>query len=175
MPAAKYTPEQRAAALALYETHGPTAVEKQLGIPKGTVTGWAKANGTRTVRTERTREAVEAVQVDNKLRRQRLVQKLYDRADAVMDRLAAPTFRALVPVAPGRQEPQDLDFVPASEERALSGSVSGYLTSTANLEKVDTDNGVAGAVSMLDKLVEQIGASSDDGGFPEAAPVPAGQ
>lgn len=159
MPAAKYTEAQRAEALALYESSGPSAVQEQLGIPKGTVTGWAKANGVRTVRNERTREAVEAVQVDNKLRRQQLIQKLYDRADAVMDRLNAPTYRALVPVAPGRQEPQDLDFVPAVEERALSGSVSGYLTSTANLEKVDTDNGLAGAVSMLDRLVEQIGGT----------------
>lgn len=66
MPAAKYTQAQRAEALALYETHGPTAVQEQLGIPKGTVTGWAKANGTRTVRTAKTNAATEAKQADDK-------------------------------------------------------------------------------------------------------------
>ena len=172
MPASRYTPEQRTEALKLYEAEGPSAVAEKLGIPKGTVTGWAKANGTRTVRNERTREATEAAQEDNKLRRQRIIRKMYDRAEFVADRLSAPVFKALVPVAPGRQEPQELDFVPASEERALSGAVSSYLSNALNLEAKDTDNGVQGAVSMLDRLIEQIGVNGDSG-VPEAAPVPA--
>jgi hypothetical protein len=154
VPAAKYTEAQRAEALTLYENEGPSAVEKQLGIPKGTVTGWAKANGVQTVRNERTHEATVAAAEDNKLRRQRLIAKLYDRAEAVVDRLNAPTFRTLVPVAPGRQEPQDLDFVPPTEERALSGSIGGYLTSTANLEKVDAGNDTAATDSVVDQLLE---------------------
>lgn len=172
MPASRYTPEQRTEALKLYEAEGPSAVEKKLGIPKGTVTGWAKAQGVGTVRNERTREATEAAQEDNKLRRQRIIRKMYDRAEFVADRLSAPVFKALVPVAPGRQEPQELDFVPATEERALSGAVSSYLSNALNLEAKDTDNGVQGAVSMLDRLIEQIGVTGDSG-VPEAAPVPA--
>lgn len=48
MPRRSYTPDQRTAALELYAEAGPSAVEATLGIPKGTVTGWAKAAGIRT-------------------------------------------------------------------------------------------------------------------------------
>jgi transposase-like protein len=68
----RYTPEQKAEALALYATDGPTAVADQLGIPKATVVGWARSNGVRTVRNERTAEAVEAARVDRELTRERL-------------------------------------------------------------------------------------------------------
>ena len=85
MPASRYTPEQRT------ETEGPSAVEKKLGIPKGTVTGWAKANGTRTVRNEKTREATEARAVDNKALRALLATdslKVANKAlDLISDRL----------------------------------------------------------------------------------------
>jgi hypothetical protein len=64
--AAKYTQAQRDEALALYETDGPSAVTARFGIPKGTVAGWAKANGTRTVRTAKTTAATEARQADAK-------------------------------------------------------------------------------------------------------------
>ena len=65
----KYTDSQRAEALALYETHGPTADQKQRSISKATVTGWAKAAGTRTVRNKAMREATEAPVVDLQSRR----------------------------------------------------------------------------------------------------------
>lgn len=56
----QYTDAQRQEALDLYETDGPTAVLRQLGIPKETVTTWAKRAGIRTVRNEKTAAATEA-------------------------------------------------------------------------------------------------------------------
>lgn len=67
-----YTDEQKADALALYANEGPSAVQHQLGIPKATVTSWATANGVRTVRNERTAQAVEAAKLDRELTRERL-------------------------------------------------------------------------------------------------------
>lgn len=43
-----YTDEQRAEAVALYAEVGPSEVERRLGIPKGTVTKWAQADGAET-------------------------------------------------------------------------------------------------------------------------------
>jgi transposase-like protein len=150
--ASRYTPEQRAEAVELYRTHGPTAVQKQLGIPKGTVTGWAKETGTRTVRTERTRDAVEAVKVDNKLRRQKIMDRMYRRAEFLLDRVEADTFDALVPSGPGVQSHEVLSFVPAPEERQLSAAMTSYLSNAEKLEKVDADRDTGEVGSVVDDL-----------------------
>lgn len=175
MPASRYTQQQRTEALRIYETEGPTAVTKQLGIPKGTVTGWAKANGTRTVRNERTRDAVEAKVVDAKLRRATIADRLYGQAEKILDDLESPEFRTILKAAMGEERPETLDFIPANEKKTLLQAVGTAMTTTAKLEAVDTDNGVQGAVSMLDKLIEQIGVTGGDSGVPEAAPVPAAE
>ncbi len=67
-----YTEAEKQAALALYETDGPTAVKDQLGIPKQTVMGWARKTGTHTVRNEKTGAATEARQADAKALRSSL-------------------------------------------------------------------------------------------------------
>lgn len=59
-PGRKYTEQQRTDALALYETHGPTAVQQRLGIPKSTVRKWARLAGRATRATARTHAATEA-------------------------------------------------------------------------------------------------------------------
>jgi len=153
VPASKYTETQRAEAVELYRTQGPTAVQDQLGIAKGTVAGWAKEAGVRTVRNERTYEATQAVKFDAALARAELIQLQYERAKKVMARLNAPTFKTLVPVSPGRQEPQELDFVPAVEERALSGSVSAYASVAKNLEAVNSGQDMAATDSVVDSLL----------------------
>lgn len=157
MPAAKYTQQQRAEALALYETHGPTAVQEQLGIPKGTVTGWAKANGTRTVRTERTRDAVEAVRVDNKLRRQNIINRLFGQAEKMLDDLEGETFKTLVKGTGGSEGEESLDFVPTTDRRALIQSINTATTNAVTLERVDADRGTEDGVNMLTALAAALG------------------
>lgn len=157
MPAAKYTQTQRAEALALYETHGPTAVEKQLGIPKGTVTGWAKANGTRTVRTETTRKAVEAKIADGKLRRQGIVHRLYGQAEKILDDLEADSFRTLLKGEYGKEAEENLSFVPPNDRKTLVQALGTVMTTTVNVEKVDADNGAEAGVNMLTALAEAFG------------------
>lgn len=158
MPAAKkYTQAQRDEALELYRTSGPTAVEKQLGIPKNTVMRWAKESGTRTVRNQATREAVEAKVVDGKLRRQSITHRLYGQAEKILDELEGDKFRTLIKGTQGRDKDVTLEFVPPNDRRTLVQTVSAAMTTTAKLEAVDNDGGVAEAESMLHKLIEGIG------------------
>lgn len=157
MPAAKYTPEQRAEALTLYEAEGPSAVQEQLGIPKGTVTGWAKANGVRTVRTERTRHAVEAVKVDNKLRRQNIINRLFGQAEKMLDDLEGETFKTILRGEGGSEGEDVLDFVPTADRRALIQSINTATNNAVNLEKVDSDGGAEAGVNMLTALAEALG------------------
>jgi hypothetical protein len=89
MARTRYTDEQKAEALALYETHGPTAVETQQGIPKNTVAGWAKAAGIRTVRNERTAAAVEAHALAWAERRAEMVDRIGTVASAALDLCAS--------------------------------------------------------------------------------------
>ena len=151
-----YTDEEKQAALRLYETHGPTAVEKQLGIPKNTVASWAKASKVRTVRTVRTQHAVEAVQVDNKLRRQNIAARLYGQAEVMLTDLEAPTFRTLVRGEGGAEYERTLDFIPSGERRTLIQATGAALKTTQELEQRDQDGGQTAAVSMLDKLAKQL-------------------
>lgn len=175
MPASKYTEAQRAEALSLYESQGPTAAGAQLGIPKETIMSWAKKAGIRTVRTEATRAAVEAKVVDGKLRRQELAALLLEDAHKLRKQLWEPARLVNFGGKDNTLAETMLDEPLFVDKKNIMSAVGTAMTTMAKLEAVDTDNGVAGAVSMLDRLVEQIGAISDDGGVPETTEVPPGQ
>lgn len=155
MPAQrKYTQAQRDEAVALYEIEGPTAAGKKLGIPKETIMRWAKEAGTHTVRNQVTREAVEAKVVDGKLRRQNIAHRLYGQAEKILDDLEGDTFRTLIKGTQGRDKDVSLTFVPPNDRRTLVQTVNTAMTTTANLEKLDADNGpVTAAESVVDKLM----------------------
>lgn len=152
-----YTAEQKEAALTLYENEGPTAVQKQLGIPKATIAGWAKAAGTRTVRNENTREATEAAKVDNAARRAAIIQRLYGVAETTIDLLETPeTYRTMARDEMGAERAYSPGFIPAQDRRNELTSIGIALDKATTLEKVDNDNGATGAKSMLDRLAEQL-------------------
>lgn len=154
MPAAKYTPEQRAEALKVYETHGPSEVTARFGIPKGTVAGWAKASGVRTVRTEATRAAVEAKVVDGKLRRQNIVHRLYGQAEKILDDLEGEEFKTVAKAAGGADITWTYPFVPPNDRKILVQTASSAMTAAVNLEKVDADNGQSAAA--VDQWLEMM-------------------
>lgn len=81
----RYTDDEKQRALELYVTHGPTAVERDLGIAKATVAGWAKRTGARTVRNETMIEAREAIAIDIEAAKASIVAKLMRQADAALD------------------------------------------------------------------------------------------
>lgn len=161
MPASKYTEEQRAEALKLYEAEGPTAVEKQLGIPKNTVASWAKNAGVRTIRTESTRKAVEAKVVDGKLRRQNITHRLYGQAEKILDDLEGSTFTTVLKGEYGVDETRVLQFVPPADRKTLVQAVGTVMNTTVNLEKVDAGAEAEAGVNMLTALAEALGVKDD--------------
>jgi hypothetical protein len=94
-----YTQAQKDEALALYETDGPTAVQKHLGIPKNTVARWAKNAGIGTVRNEKTAAATESRIIDDKERRSLVASN----ALSVVDRISEVISQRL-------QEPDEIPF-----------------------------------------------------------------
>jgi transposase-like protein len=82
-----YSDEERQAALDLYETDGPTAVERQLGIHKGTVTKWAKATGVETRCLETKRKSVAASRLHWEQRRADMAHQIGDVAALALERV----------------------------------------------------------------------------------------
>lgn len=173
----KYTDKQREEALRLFEVEGPTAVTKKLGIPKGTVAQWAKQTGSQTVRNERTAHAVEAVIVDNKLRRQNIAARLYSQAETTLGVLEAETFQTMVRGEGGSEYSAKLKFIPSAERRTLVQTVQIALKTTHEIDARDSDDGSTAGRSMLESLAKQLEAVSvvdpnDSGGESEAVALP---
>ncbi|WP_394253650.1 hypothetical protein [Arthrobacter pityocampae] len=131
---------------------GRNAIADELGVARGTITKVANELGLDFDRTK-TEVATKARSIDQRARRQDIIDRLYKRAETVLDRLEAETFDALVPSAPGVQSHEVLPFVPATEERGLAGAMGFYLSSAEKLEKVDADKGAADGVSMVSEMM----------------------
>lgn len=177
----KYSPSQQAEALRLYETHGPTAVQKKLGIPKGTVTRWAKRDGLETVSVERTRAATQAAAVYSKARRDELKALLLDDAHRLREQLWKPTKVINFGGKDNTLASTILDEPLFADKKNIMSSVSIAVGSAMKIDQADNDNGSDTARSMLERLAEQLeGATLADDGFsgssePEAAPLPSSE
>ena len=165
MPAAKYTPEQRAEALDLYRTDGPTAVEKKLGIPKGTVTRWAKETGVETVSVSTTRAGTEAASVYAKARRQELATLLLEDAHRLRKQLWEP---AVVHAFGGKDntyEEHELGEPTFADKKNIISAVSTAVTSVTRLGDYDKSaaDTSSGAVSVIDKLMAGFASAYEAG------------
>ena len=135
-----YTAREKAEALKLYETHGPSAVEKQLGIPKGTVAYWAQRAGVRTVRNERTREATEAASLDARARRQQIVANQMAITEKLQAQALAPEWQAIMRGEGGAEYVKALDHVPARDAKDLMSAINSSSTVIARLDDQATDH-----------------------------------
>lgn len=161
MPAAKYTQAQKDEALRLYETHGPTAVEKQLGIPKNTVASWAKLAGVRTVRSVRTREATEAKVVDAQsriaaLRLDVIAIAEHEAKEIRSAQTGTKVWKTVLKGAGGSEYVQSLDFIPPQDRRANANSLASHAGTIKNLAPQERENTTV-ARSMLDRVIEAHG------------------
>lgn len=152
---ASYTQAQRDEALEHYRTHGPTAVEKKLGIPKGTVYNWAKKAGIATVATSKTRHATEARSVDLAARRAQISTDLLEKYAFVMRKLDKQTQTVSAGQVVTTMEP-----TPEALQRLVT-TAGILLDKHMALVKLDNDNGAAAAKSMMQKLAEQIGVADE--------------
>jgi transposase-like protein len=81
-----YTAAEKAEALELYRTDGPTIVEERLGIPKGTIAAWAARTGTQTVCIETTAARVVAKRLKWEERRADLADDIGNLARIALER-----------------------------------------------------------------------------------------
>jgi transcriptional regulator with XRE-family HTH domain len=134
---------------------GRNEIARAVGVSAGTVTNIAKDLGLSFDRSE-SAVAVAARATDLKARRQVLQGRLIARAEALFDRLEAPTYKTLVKVAGGAEQVQELDFVPARDEKDLQYAIGGYLIVEERLDKAGGDSGEEGARSMLAGLFQDV-------------------
>jgi hypothetical protein len=155
VPAAKtYTQAQRDEAIALYHTEGPTAVEKKLGILKGTVTKWAKAEGVETVSVATTRAGTEAASVYAKARRQELAQLLLEDAHRLRKQLWEPARLVSFGGKDNTLAETTLDEPLFSDKKNIISAVSVAVTSATKLEDYDRSGDESGAA--VDKWLEYM-------------------
>lgn len=84
-----YSDEQRAEAVALYREHGAAEAARRTGVNAGTIRSWVSHGGVATERAEKTREALDAIQLSTEERRTRLGEKLLALAEKSTDRAEA--------------------------------------------------------------------------------------
>lgn len=87
----EYTEEERWEALELYRKEGPSVAAKQLGIPKSTLSGWARSRGVRTISTHRMAESLQKHKLSAAEKRARIAQRFLDNADSILDMIENPT------------------------------------------------------------------------------------
>lgn len=132
------------------------AIAKELGVSVSTISGWAKREGLSFDQTA-TEDAVRVRRNSRAARRADIIDRLYDRTEAILDRLEADTFKTLVPSGPGSMDTDELDYVPSADEKNLASSMNIYLERAARLELVDDGDGVSEADSMLGRLAKRFG------------------
>lgn len=123
-----YDEATKAKALELYAEHGPSHVEREMGIPKGTVSKWAQAAGTETRFLENADARVKASCLRWAERRADLVDRMGAVAEAALERVEANLFET-ERVRVGFDDDGDPEF----DVRYTANSAKGYATTMAIL------------------------------------------
>lgn len=131
------------------------AIAKELGVSPSTISGWAKREGVSFDRAK-TEDAVAAAKITRAERRGRIIDRLYARAERVLDRLEADSYLHRMASGEGISTFRD-PHPPAQDEKALAASVHQYLRDAADLELVDDGNGLTPVESMLGRLAQRFG------------------
>jgi hypothetical protein len=130
-------------------------IAKTLGVSPSTISGWAKREGLSFDRGV-TEAAVNVLRVSRAARRSAIIDRLYDRSEAILDRLEAPTYMYRLTAGPDVVTFED-EHPPSNDEKNLASSIGMYLERAAKLEAVDDQDGVAEADSMLGRLAKRFG------------------
>lgn len=103
--------------------------------------------------------------VDAKARRQAAVAEIYD----IFDDTAAHAksardggrFKTLTKGEYGSEVQTELDFIPTANRKDLAASMVQLVNAATKLEAIDSDSGVADAVSLLGKMARALGLSDE--------------
>lgn len=105
--------------------------------------------------------------VDAKARRQAKVSEIYDFLDDTLGHAqsvktakdGAGGFKTLTKGEYGCEVQTTLDFIPTTNRKDLAASMVQLVNAATKLEAIDSDSGVADAVSLLGKMAKALGLS----------------
>lgn len=152
-------PELRARAVSLMRAgKGRNEIHRETGISAATITKIAAEEGHAFDMTA-TQDAVATAKVSRAARRSAIIDRLYDRAESILDRLESGEYMHRMASGEGISTFYD-KHAPAADEKSLSAAIHSYLKDAADLELVDDGNGLAPVESMLGRLAERFGLTS---------------
>lgn len=136
------------------EGMGRNEISAKTGISLGSVSGIVAKAGLSFDR-EATRAATAARQDDLAERRSRIIDRLYRRAETLLDRLEADSFQTILKGEYGAERSSRLDFVPSRDERDLTGAIGQLAGQAARLEAVSNPQAER-VKGLLGDLAEQL-------------------
>jgi hypothetical protein len=153
---APITPQQRQQIVTLHKQGlSRNAIAREANVSPSTVTKVCTEDGL-TFDRSKTINATQAKVADNKARRAAITERLYKRAEAILDRLEAPTYMVRMMGPMGSEKVHD-EAPPAGDERNLATSIAVYLDKATKLEDYDRTGDESGAA--VDKwLAHMMGA-----------------
>ncbi|MFE6103196.1 helix-turn-helix domain-containing protein [Streptomyces laurentii] len=164
----RVTDEERAEIRRLHaEGHGRNEIARRLGRGQRTISVQVDAMGLSFDRTA-TAVATEARVIDGRARRARILEGLYEVAEAELGYLRRSSPYPLVEVSAGQAVRFEAERLPAQDRRALITGISTAMTAASRLEAMEGDPGIADAASLLTSLgkafLEAAGPPEDDTG-----------
>lgn len=136
-------------------------IHRQTGVANSSISGIVKRAGLTFDRT-RIAAAAKALKADRSERRARIIDRGYRRIEALQDRLEADTFRTMQKDRGGGEFPVELKFVPTLDEKNLATTISSYVGTVTNLEKLDAGDASNDVKSMLAELGRALGITARD-------------
>jgi transposase-like protein len=134
------------------------AIAKELDVAPSTISNWAKREGLSFERAQ-TAKAVTAHRIDRAAARADIIDRLYKRSQAILDRLEADVYVYYIAVPGEGMERVEDDNPPAIDEKNLASAIGIYVDKASRLELVDGDAGEESARSMLAELGTFLGVS----------------
>ena len=154
------TDDERARIIDLARTGKSTrAIAAEVGRSHDAVAKTCAKAGVPLDRTQ-TRNATEARKADLAARRAGIIERLYRRAERNLERLEAEDY-TFVAVTVNGIDHDRVPEPPANDEKALMAAISTSLTSAARLEAVDSDGGLADALSLIESVASAVKAAVD--------------
>lgn len=102
--------------------------------------------------------------VHAKARRQAKVSDIYDFLDDTVDHAKSVKdgeFKTLIKGEHGSEVQTSLDFIPTANRKDLAASMVQLVNAATKLEAIDSDSGVADAVSLLGKMAHALGLTDE--------------
>lgn len=140
------------------------SIAKTMGVSKPVLSRKAKLMGLTWDRSQ-TSAATAAHVVDAKARRFGIIHRMYDEVEAILTAVEAGRcgkgWDTILKGDHGLEERQTLPFIPWRDRRDAADTVGRYTDRAVRLEQVDSNNGAAAIVGLLQETAAALGIVDD--------------